>query len=98
MQTMNRVMRTLAKQSSGGARARPTDDFVPGIAHVAPGRKRAAAVLGCAVLAPLVLAVTPTSDAVRRIVYLVALVLLWTFIVRAVAVQTVTGPRDGVES
>jgi diguanylate cyclase (GGDEF)-like protein/PAS domain S-box-containing protein len=74
------------KQSSGGARAR-ADDFVPGFARVSLGRGRSVRLLTCAVLAPVALAVAPASDSARRLLYLGALGLMWTFIVRAVRDQ-----------
>jgi diguanylate cyclase (GGDEF)-like protein/PAS domain S-box-containing protein len=85
--TMMRMMRTITRQSSGGARARRADDFVPGLAHVSPGQAHSARLLACAVVAPVFLAVAPVNDSIRRFLYLGALALAWSFIVRAVAGQ-----------
>ena len=81
------MMRAMGKQSVGGARARRADDFMPGIARVAPWRTHSGGLLACALSAPVLLAAAPTGDSVRRVLYLGALVLMWTFIMRAVSGQ-----------
>jgi len=84
---MKPMMRTITRQSVGGARARRADDFVPGAARPTSGRVESVRVLAVAVAAPVVLAIAPMGDSTRRFVYLGALVLAWWFIVRAVRRQ-----------
>ncbi len=64
--------------------ARPADEFVPGgSGRAAAVRFRSARTVAFVVVAPVIVAAIPVSGSVRRLVYLGALVLVWSFIVRA---------------
>jgi diguanylate cyclase (GGDEF)-like protein/PAS domain S-box-containing protein len=74
----------LYTQRPSRAAARPTDEFVPeGAGSRAPDRGTVARYVAGALLVPLVVLLPPFGDATRRVVYLVALAILWAFIFRA---------------
>jgi diguanylate cyclase (GGDEF)-like protein/PAS domain S-box-containing protein len=82
-------MLLMTNHPTGDQSARPTDEFVPEAdARRARAGLRRAYLVAAAVAAPIAIAVVPGSDSVRRLVYLGALVLVWSFIVATVVRRT----------
>ncbi len=73
-----------ASHPAGGKSARPSDEFVPGAARETRLHLSRVRVFVGAVLAPLVVTLAPVDPAVRRVLYLAALVVVWAFLVRAI--------------
>ena len=69
----------------GEAPARRADEFVPEVGRATCSRVLTARLVAGGLLAPVLVAVAPVSDSVRRILYLGALVVVWSFIAHAVA-------------
>ena len=74
----------MANQSISDPSARPSDEFVPEVDRGPLTGMRKSRVVAGAVLAPALIAVVPLSDSIRRLVYLGALALIWSLIVRAI--------------
>src|SRR5437763_1000981 len=77
----------MANHPAGDPSARPSDEFVPEVDRSPRARMRKARPFASAVLAPAFIAVVPLSDSIRRLLYLGALALVWSFIVTAVVHQ-----------
>jgi diguanylate cyclase (GGDEF)-like protein/PAS domain S-box-containing protein len=69
----------------GEAPARRADEFVPEVGRATRSRVLTARLVAGGLLAPVLVAVAPVSDSVRRILYLGALLVVWSFIAHAVA-------------
>jgi diguanylate cyclase (GGDEF)-like protein/PAS domain S-box-containing protein len=74
----------MANYSIDDPSARPSDEFVPEADRGPRPKMHRARLVAGVVLAPAAIAVAPLGDSVRRLVYLGALVLVWSFIVQAV--------------
>src|SRR5438876_2261054 len=74
----------MPNHSAGDPSARPSDEFVPEVDRSPRARMQKARPFASAVLAPALIAVAPLSDSARRLLYLGALALVWSFIVTAV--------------
>ncbi len=81
----------MANHSVGDPSARPSDEFVPEVERSPRARIQKARLFATVMLAPAVIAVVPVSGSVRRLLYLGALALVWSFIVTAVVRRR--GPR-----
>src|SRR5258708_23158160 len=77
-------MLPISNRASGATPARPTDEFVPEAATMPRASLQRLRLLAGAVVAPVAVALLPIGDPARRLVYLGALVVVWSFIARAV--------------
>jgi hypothetical protein len=77
-------MLPISNRESGATPARPTDEFVPEASRTPRVTLHVLGLLAGAVVAPVAVALIPVADPARRLVYLGVLVVVWSFIVRAV--------------